>query len=87
MKREAPSGREATEEAMRLSPTVLSLPALQRRLDSLVAGQRLSISRADYRRLFGDPDDPEAQASLANFARGHGCEAEARTSVVVFEKL
>jgi hypothetical protein len=62
----------------------LDLPGLQRRLDGLAVGQRLTIALADYRRLFGVND--VAQRRVAFFARGHGCRLDAAPSAITFHK-
>lgn len=63
---------------------ILTLVGLQRRLDELGVGQRLTVAIGDYRRLFGE--NSVAQGRLENFARGHGCRFDAGPSSITFEK-
>ncbi len=62
----------------------MDLPGLQRLLDTLYLGDHLTISRSDYRRLFGIDD--VALSRLTHFAEGHHCAFEPGESSITFRK-
>jgi hypothetical protein len=63
----------------------LTLPALQRRLDSLHVAQSLTMSNKQIDRLFGFND--VAMARMKRFARGHDCIVSYSDDCVVFLKV
>ncbi|HET9159903.1 MAG TPA: hypothetical protein VFN88_04770 [Caulobacteraceae bacterium] len=64
--------------------TTLTLPGLQKELDRLRRGERLTIAGSTCHRLFGD--DSLARERLDHFASGHHCSAIAFDGAVTFHK-
>jgi hypothetical protein len=62
----------------------ITLPQLDRKLDSLTEGAWLEITRDDYERLFGLND--VAIRRLRHFANSHACVASFADSIVLFRK-
>jgi hypothetical protein len=64
--------------------TNLTLADLQKQLNQLQPGEKLTIAGSTYHRLFGDND--LARMRLDHFARGHGCAVHQFDHAATFHK-